>query len=113
MPCKHFNFGQGTCPFGSSCFYAHTDKAGRPVLLEPRRAVGAGGTTVLPSYRLSDYLFPEASDHGALSTEAMLARIPLAPAAGAGGGDEAGGEAARGDAAEDEASAMAPAVDLN
>ena len=21
--CKHFNFGDGSCPFGSSCFYSH------------------------------------------------------------------------------------------
>ena len=23
MPCKHFNFGEGKCPFLNSCFYAH------------------------------------------------------------------------------------------
>jgi E3 ubiquitin-protein ligase makorin len=23
IPCRHFNFGKGTCPFGTSCFYAH------------------------------------------------------------------------------------------
>ena len=78
IPCKHFNHGEGTCPFGSSCFYAHTDKLGRPVVIEPRRAVGATGATVLPSYRLSDYLFPEAND-GSLGTDALLGSIPLAP----------------------------------
>ena len=28
IPCKHFNFGEGTCPFGSSCFYSHVRKDG-------------------------------------------------------------------------------------
>lgn len=23
IPCKHYNYGKGECPFGSSCFYAH------------------------------------------------------------------------------------------
>jgi E3 ubiquitin-protein ligase makorin len=27
-PCKHFNFGEGTCPFGTSCFYDHRYKNG-------------------------------------------------------------------------------------
>ncbi|KAK7323496.1 hypothetical protein VNO77_26972 [Canavalia gladiata] len=26
--CKHFNFGNGNCPFGDSCFYKHTVKPG-------------------------------------------------------------------------------------
>ncbi|KAK7334616.1 hypothetical protein VNO80_26376 [Phaseolus coccineus] len=26
--CKHFNFGNGNCPFGASCFYKHTVKPG-------------------------------------------------------------------------------------
>ncbi|OWM77200.1 hypothetical protein CDL15_Pgr028837 [Punica granatum] len=28
IDCKHFNFGNGNCPFGSSCFYKHTVKPG-------------------------------------------------------------------------------------
>ena len=28
IPCKHFNFGEGTCPFGTSCFYEHKYKNG-------------------------------------------------------------------------------------
>ena len=87
IPCRHFNYGEGTCPFGSSCFYAHTDRHGKPVVLQPRRAVGASGVTVLPSYRLSDYLFPESAD-GELATDALLATIPLAPV----GGDEGGAD---------------------
>ena len=31
IPCKHFKFGDGVCPFGSSCFYAHLDKNGTVV----------------------------------------------------------------------------------
>nr|KYP54364.1 E3 ubiquitin-protein ligase makorin [Cajanus cajan] len=28
IDCKHFNFGNGNCPFGASCFYKHTVKPG-------------------------------------------------------------------------------------
>ncbi|KAF8643082.1 hypothetical protein HU200_066954 [Digitaria exilis] len=29
IDCKHFDFGKGTCPFGSSCFYKHAYSDGR------------------------------------------------------------------------------------
>ena len=73
IPCHHFNFGEGTCPFGSSCFYAHVDRTGRQVVIEARKAYGKDGGTVLPSYRLSEYLFPEERD-----TRALLDAIPMA-----------------------------------
>ena len=48
--------------------------------MEPRVALGKSGTTVLPSYRLSDFLFPDAEESRVLSdTDALLATIPLAP----------------------------------
>ncbi|KAF4365533.1 hypothetical protein G4B88_025712 [Cannabis sativa] len=28
IDCKHFDFGNGNCPFGTSCFYRHTVKPG-------------------------------------------------------------------------------------
>ncbi|KAJ8899201.1 hypothetical protein K2173_012377 [Erythroxylum novogranatense] len=28
IDCKHFNFGNGNCPFGTSCFYKHTVRPG-------------------------------------------------------------------------------------
>jgi E3 ubiquitin-protein ligase makorin len=67
VPCRHFAFGEGVCPFGSSCFYAHVDRLGRPVdVAGPRIAAGAAGAAPLPSYRLSDYLFPDGGAPGAL-----------------------------------------------
>ena len=30
IPCRHFNYGRGECPFGSSCFYAHLNMDGTP-----------------------------------------------------------------------------------
>jgi hypothetical protein len=27
--CIHFDFGDGTCPFGTSCFYRHAYRDGR------------------------------------------------------------------------------------
>ena len=78
VPCKYFRHGLGTCPFGTSCFYAHTDPLGRPIKVEPRKAVGADGqTNNLPTYRLSEYLFPETID-GPQGTDALLAMIPYA-----------------------------------
>ena len=74
LPCKHFNYGEGTCPFGSSCHYAHTDREGRPIVSLPRAAVGKAGSTVLPSYRLSDFLFP---DEGLAAATSLLESIPL------------------------------------
>ena len=76
IPCKHFNYGEGVCPFGTSCFYAHTDRNGRLVNVSPpRAAVGKDGTTVVNSYLLSEFLFPESSTRTA--SEALLASIPV------------------------------------
>ena len=80
IPCAHFAFGEGMCPFGTSCFYLHADRHGRPVVTTPRRVESAtGGAATLPSYRLSDYLFPDASEQAArTASEALLESIPFA-----------------------------------
>lgn len=31
IDCKHFDYGNGTCPFGTSCFYRHTTRDGKEV----------------------------------------------------------------------------------
>lgn len=57
--CRHFDFGRGQCPFGSSCFYRHADEGGNVVEEKVRfRAGGRGGGLVLPmqGVRLSDFL---------------------------------------------------------
>jgi len=43
IPCRHFAFGDGACPFGSSCFYAHRTRDGREAPPEPPRYVTGGG----------------------------------------------------------------------
>ena len=35
IPCAYFNYGEGNCPFGSSCFYAHRHRDGTEA--EPER----------------------------------------------------------------------------
>ena len=35
IACAHFNYGEGSCPFGSSCFYEHKYRDGRDA--EPER----------------------------------------------------------------------------
>ena len=60
IPCKWWNYGQGTCPFGTSCFYAHLDRHGNAVQTELRAAqTSEGAGVVLSTPKLSDFLFPE------------------------------------------------------
>ena len=73
-PCKHFNFGDGSCPFGSSCFYAHTARDGTAVVIVPRTVENVNGAKCMKTYNLSDYLFPEA---GADGGEMLLQQIPV------------------------------------
>ncbi|KAL6328542.1 hypothetical protein AAG906_038737 [Vitis piasezkii] len=57
IDCKHFDFGNGTCPFGTSCFYKHAYRDGRleEVVL---RHLGAedGHVMIAKNIRLSDFL---------------------------------------------------------
>ncbi|KAJ7982199.1 zinc finger CCCH domain-containing protein 69 [Quillaja saponaria] len=57
IDCKHFDFGHGNCPFGTSCFYKHAYRDGRleEVVL---RHLGAedGHTVIAKDVRLSDFL---------------------------------------------------------
>lgn len=58
VPCKYFDYGDGNCPFGSSCFYDHRYKNGNkwvppPPLFEANE-VGEWGVVRKP--KLSDML---------------------------------------------------------
>ncbi|GIL77655.1 hypothetical protein Vretifemale_7147 [Volvox reticuliferus] len=48
IDCKHFNFGQGTCPFSTSCFYRHMYKDGR---MEVRPASVVKATSLICGIR--------------------------------------------------------------
>lgn len=39
IPCRYFNFGEGDCPFGSSCFYDHRYKSGKKWVPPPPQFV--------------------------------------------------------------------------
>ena len=52
IECKHYNRGQGQCPFGSSCFYAHLNQDGT---LSDQPKIRAQES------KLSDFLFAELS----------------------------------------------------
>lgn len=57
IPCKHFDFGRGSCPFGTSCFYAHILPDGTREDGSLRRAGDAeGNVRVLQPVRLSSFL---------------------------------------------------------
>jgi len=58
IPCRHFNFGKGVCPFGSSCWYAHLNPDGTPAVLPKHSlrfdAQGVGSAT--KTYKLADFM---------------------------------------------------------
>eukprot|EP00163_Fabomonas_tropica_P017302 TRINITY_DN3077_c0_g1_i2.p1 TRINITY_DN3077_c0_g1~~TRINITY_DN3077_c0_g1_i2.p1 ORF type:complete len:456 (+),score=35.05 TRINITY_DN3077_c0_g1_i2:414-1781(+) len=58
IPCKHFNYGAGTCPFGTSCFYAHLNRDGTEAPPQaPRTYVSADGAmTAVTEVSLADFL---------------------------------------------------------
>lgn len=57
IDCKYFDFGKGTCPFGTSCFYKHAYNDGRREEVKLRHLGAADGSTVIAkNVRLSDFL---------------------------------------------------------
>lgn len=57
IPCKLFDYGRGSCPFGSSCFYAHLNPDGTRYVPPPLRwRQGADGSEVIGEVKLSDFL---------------------------------------------------------
>lgn len=56
IPCKLFDAGNGTCPFGASCFYEHRNPDGtKHVPTPPRMMIGADGKSrVIKAQKLSD-----------------------------------------------------------
>lgn len=57
IDCKHFDFGNGTCPFGTSCFYKHAYRDGRLEEVVLRHLDSEDGSTVIAkNIRLSDFL---------------------------------------------------------
>ncbi|KFK35506.1 hypothetical protein AALP_AA5G293500 [Arabis alpina] len=57
IDCKHFNFGDGNCPFGTSCFYKHAYHDGRLEEVVLRHLDAEDGQTVIAKdIRLADFL---------------------------------------------------------
>ncbi|KAG9260357.1 E3 ubiquitin-protein ligase makorin-2 [Astyanax mexicanus] len=57
-PCKYFDHGRGTCPFGGKCFYMHANPDGtRAEPDKPRKQLGSeGNVRFLNSVRLWDFI---------------------------------------------------------
>ncbi|RWW87022.1 hypothetical protein BHE74_00004172 [Ensete ventricosum] len=56
IDCKYFDFGNGTCPFGTSCFYKHAYRDGRLEEVVLRHLDAEDGSTVIAKdIRLSDF----------------------------------------------------------
>ncbi|KMT18842.1 hypothetical protein BVRB_2g029470 [Beta vulgaris subsp. vulgaris] len=57
IDCKYFDFGNGTCPFGASCFYKHSYRDGTVEEVALRHLGAADGETVIAkNIRLADFL---------------------------------------------------------
>lgn len=58
IDCRHFNYGDGSCPFGTSCMYRHAYKDGRLEEAAPRRVAAGdeGEIHVVQPVRLSDFI---------------------------------------------------------
>jgi E3 ubiquitin-protein ligase makorin len=57
IDCKYFDYGNGTCPFGTSCFYKHMFRDGSREEVKLRHLGAADGNTVIAkNVRLSDFL---------------------------------------------------------
>jgi len=55
--CKHFNFGDGSCPFGSSCFYSHRYRDGtEEEAPQLRQVAGDENTRIVEETTLWDFL---------------------------------------------------------
>eukprot|EP00899_Mesostigma_viride_P000844 jgi/Mesvir1/10760/Mv13828-RA.1 len=46
IDCRHFDFGDGQCPFGTSCFYRHADRSGNKVKVSLRHLGTAEGVKI-------------------------------------------------------------------
>ncbi|KAL9678115.1 hypothetical protein QQ045_015954 [Rhodiola kirilowii] len=57
IDCRHFDFGNGSCPFGTSCFYKHAYRDGSLEEVSLRHLGAEDGITVIAKdIRLSDFL---------------------------------------------------------
>ncbi|KAL1811637.1 hypothetical protein ACET3Z_021702 [Daucus carota] len=57
IDCRHFDFGDGSCPFGTSCFYKHAYRDGRLEQVDLRHLGAEDGNIVIAKdIRLSDFL---------------------------------------------------------
>ncbi|KAK8921369.1 E3 ubiquitin-protein ligase makorin [Platanthera zijinensis] len=57
IDCRYFDFGNGTCPFGTSCFYKHAYRDGRLEEVVLRHLDAEDGSTMIAkNIRLSDFL---------------------------------------------------------
>jgi E3 ubiquitin-protein ligase makorin len=57
IDCRNFNFGEGTCPFGTCCFYRHAYKDGTLEDRAPRVvAADEGEVKYISKVLLSDFL---------------------------------------------------------
>ncbi|XP_065122034.1 E3 ubiquitin-protein ligase makorin-2 [Paramisgurnus dabryanus] len=93
-PCKYFDQGRGTCPFGGNCFYMHAYPDGtRAEPDKPRKQLSAEGSVrFLNSVRLWDFI-EEREQRGVPQYEDEVNELGELFMQLSGGGDESGSSA--------------------
>jgi len=81
IPCRHFNYGEGECPFGTSCFYLHQYRDGTPEVVKLRHISGGEDGKILAPVSLWDFIAPTQSQNGiqAGGEVDLLSTIPIEP----------------------------------
>ncbi|KAL4324886.1 hypothetical protein GQ457_11G019890 [Hibiscus cannabinus] len=69
--CKHFNFGNGNCPFGNSCFYKHAYRNGQLEEVALRHLGEDGRTIITKNIRIVDKR-NQAWNHGGVRGSAIF-----------------------------------------
>ncbi|RIA85623.1 hypothetical protein C1645_879166 [Glomus cerebriforme] len=65
IPCRNFNYGEGQCQFGTSCFYAHTYRDGTKEEINIRTIQNGDEVKVLDDVRLWDFMEEFTNKHTA------------------------------------------------
>src|SRR5437588_4166779 len=56
IPCRNFNYGEGQCQFGTSCFYAHNYRDGTKEEVNTRTIQNGEEVKILDNVRLWDFM---------------------------------------------------------
>lgn len=56
IPCRYYAFGDGECPFGTSCLYSHVDRDGNEPDADSALLFNESGARIKTTNTLADFL---------------------------------------------------------